>query len=421
MNTVADPLRASAATALPAADDFPILARPVHGRRLAYLDNGATTQKPNAVIEAEARFYRESNANIHRGVHWLSQHATELYDAARVTVQRFIGAARADEIVFTRGTTEAINLVANTWGRKTLKAGDEILITTLEHHSNIVPWQMLCEQTGAVLKVAPVNDAGEVEQDGFDALLGERTRLVAITHVSNALGTVNPVARMVERAHAVGAVVLVDGAQAVAHQAVDVQALGCDFYVFSGHKLYGPTGIGALYGRARLLAEMPPWHGGGDMIRTVSFERSTYAEAPQRFEAGTPNIAGAVGLAAAIDYVQGLGMDTIVAHEHALLEHATAALTAIPGLRMVGTAADKIGILSFVIEHIHPHDLGTILDSEGVAIRAGHHCAMPLMTRFGIPGTARASLAVYNNETDIAALVAAIEKAQTLFGTRPKR
>lgn len=420
MNTVADPLRAPVATALPVADDFPILARPVHGRRLAYLDNGATTQKPNAVIEAEARFYRESNANIHRGVHWLSQHATELYDDARATVQRFIGAARADEIVFTRGTTEAINLVANTWGRKQLKAGDEILITTLEHHSNIVPWQMLCEQTGAVLKVAPVNDAGEVELAGFDALLNARTRLVAITHISNALGTINPVAEMVAHAHAVGAVVLVDGAQAVAHQAVDVQALGCDFYAFSGHKLYGPTGIGVLYGRAELLAAMPPWQGGGDMIRTVSFERSTYAEAPQRFEAGTPNIAGAVGLAAAIDYVQALGMDRIVAHEHALLAHATAALTAIPGLRMVGTAAHKAGILSFMIEHIHPHDLGTILDSEGVAIRAGHHCAMPLMTRFGIPGTARASLAVYNDDKDIATLVTAIEKAQDLFGTRKK-
>ncbi|TVO68848.1 cysteine desulfurase [Denitromonas ohlonensis] len=407
-----------AATELPVADDFPILARPVHGRRLAYLDNGATTQKPTAVIEAEARFYRESNANIHRGVHWLSQHATELYDAARATVQRFIGAARADEIIFTRGTTEAINLVANTWGRKQLTAGDEILITTLEHHSNIVPWQMLCEQTGAVLKVAPVNEIGEVELDGFDALLSPRTRLVAITHISNALGSINPVAEMVEHAHAVGAVVLVDGAQAVAHQAVDMQALGCDFYAFSGHKLYGPTGIGVLYGRAELLADMPPWQGGGDMIRTVSFERSTYAEAPQRFEAGTPNIAGAVALAAAIDYVQALGMDRIVAHEHALLAHATAALSAIPGLRMVGTAAHKAGILSFMIEHIHPHDLGTILDSEGVAIRAGHHCAMPLMTRFGIPGTARASLAVYNNETDIAALVSAIDKAQTLFGTR---
>ena len=392
----------------------------MHGRRLAYLDNGATTQKPTAVIEAEARFYRESNANIHRGVHWLSQHATELYDDARATVQRFIGAARADEIIFTRGTTEAINLVANTWGRKQLTAGDEILITTLEHHSNIVPWQMLCEQTGAVLKVAPVNEIGEVELAGFDALLSPRTRLVAITHISNALGSINPVAEMVAHAHAVGAVVLVDGAQAVAHQAVDVQALGCDFYAFSGHKLYGPTGIGVLYGRAELLAAMPPWQGGGDMIRTVSFERSTYAEAPQRFEAGTPNIAGAVALAAAIDYVQALGMKRIVAHEHALLEHATAALSAIPGLRMVGTAANKAGILSFMIEHIHPHDLGTILDSEGVAIRAGHHCAMPLMTRFGIPGTARASLAIYNDETDIAALVTAIEKAQALFGTRKK-
>ena len=420
MNTVADLRHTASATRLPVADDFPILARPVHGRRLAYLDNGATTQKPNAVIEAEARFYRESNANIHRGVHWLSQHATELYDDARATVQRFIGAARADEIVFTRGTTEAINLVANTWGRKQLTAGDEILITTLEHHSNIVPWQMLCEQTGAVLKVAPVNEIGEVELTGFDALLSPRTRLVAITHISNALGTINPVAEMVEHAHAVGAVVLVDGAQAVAHQAVDVQALGCDFYAFSGHKLYGPTGIGVLYGRAELLAAMPPWQGGGDMIRTVSFERSTYAEAPQRFEAGTPNIAGAVALAAAIDYVQALGMKRIVAHEHALLEHATAALRAIPGLRMVGTAANKAGILSFMIEHIHPHDLGTILDSEGVAIRAGHHCAMPLMTRFGIPGTARASLAIYNDETDIAALVTAIEKAQALFGTRKK-
>ena len=420
MNTVADLRHTASATRLPVADDFPILARPVHGRRLAYLDNGATTQKPNAVIEAEARFYRESNANIHRGVHWLSQHATELYDDARATVQRFIGAARADEIVFTRGTTEAINLVANTWGRKQLTAGDEILITTLEHHSNIVPWQMLCEQTGAVLKVAPVNEIGEVELAGFDALLSPRTRLVAITHISNALGSINPVAEMVEHAHAVGAVVLVDGAQAVAHQAVDVQALGCDFYAFSGHKLYGPTGIGVLYGRAELLAAMPPWQGGGDMIRTVSFERSTYAEAPQRFEAGTPNIAGAVALAAAIDYVQALGMKRIVAHEHALLEHATAALRAIPGLRMVGTAANKAGILSFMIEHIHPHDLGTILDSEGVAIRAGHHCAMPLMTRFGIPGTARASLAIYNDETDIAALVTAIEKAQALFGTRKK-
>jgi len=400
------------------AADFPILARPVHGRRLVYLDNGATTQKPEAVIEAERRFYRESNANIHRGVHWLSQHATELYDAARATVQRYLNAAHAEEIVFTRGTTEAINLVAHSWGHSRLEAGDEILLTTLEHHSNIVPWQLLCAQTGAVLKVAPVDDAGELDLAAFDALLGERTRLVAITHVSNALGTVNPVAELTARAHAAGAVVLVDGAQAVAHQAVDVQAIGCDFYAFSGHKLYGPTGIGVLYGRAERLAAMPPWQGGGDMIRTVAFERSTFAEPPQRFEAGTPNIAGAIGLAAAIDYVDRVGLARITAHEHALLEHASAAVGGIPGVRLVGTARDKAGILSFLVDGIHPHDLGTILDAEGVAIRAGHHCAMPLMTRFGIPGTARASFAMYNDIGDIDALVAAIHKAQDLFGTR---
>lgn len=404
--------------ALQVAADFPILARPAHGRRLAYLDNGATTQKPDAVIDAEARFYRESNANIHRGVYWLSQHATDLYEAARSTVQRFINAPRVDEIVFTRGTTEAINLVANSWGRAELRAGDEILITTMEHHSNIVPWQMLCAQTGAVLKVVPISDAGELDLDAFDALLNERTRLLAITHISNALGTVNPVAALTASAHAVGAIVLVDGAQAVAHQKVDVQALGCDFYAFSGHKLYGPTGIGVLWGRAELLAAMPPWQGGGDMIHTVSFERTTYADAPQRFEAGTPNIAGTIGLAAAIDYVSAIGIARIAAHEHALLVHGTAALTDIPGVRLIGTAVHKAGILSFMVEGIHPHDLGTILDAEGVAIRAGHHCAMPLMTRFGIPGTARASLAMYNTDADIAALVAAIHKAQDLFGTR---
>lgn len=407
-----------AAERLQVAADFPILARPVHKRRLAYLDNGATTQKPNAVIEAERRFYRESNANIHRGVHWLSQHATDLYEAARGTVKRFLNAPHADNIVFTRGTTEAINLVAQSWGRTQLRSGDEILITTMEHHSNIVPWQMLCEQTGAVLKVAPVTDAGELDCDAFEALLGDRTRLVAIAHVSNALGTVNPVEQLTRKAQAAGALVLIDGAQAVAHQKVDVQALGCDFYAFSGHKLYGPTGIGVLYGRGALLAAMPPWQGGGDMIRTVSFEGTTYAEAPQRFEAGTPNIAGSIALAAAIDYVTGVGIDRIAAHEHALLAHATAALGDIEGLRLIGTAAHKAGIVSFIIDGIHPHDLGTILDTEGVAIRAGHHCAMPLMTRFGIPGTARASLAMYNDEADIAALVAAIHKAQDLFGSR---
>ena len=400
------------------AADFPILARPVHGRRLAYLDNGATTQKPAAVIDAEARFYRESNANIHRGVHWLSQHATELYDGARATVQRFLNAARADEIVFTRGTTEAINLVAQSWGRPRLAAGDEILLSTMEHHSNIVPWQLVCEQTGAVLKVIPVQDNGELDMAAFEGLLGERTRLLAITHVSNALGTVNPVAEMTRRAHEVGAVVLVDGAQAVAHQAVDVQAIGCDFYAFSGHKLYGPTGIGALYGRAELLRHMPPWQGGGDMIRTVAFDNTTFAPPPQRFEAGTPNIAGTIALAAAIDYVQGVGLGRIHAHEQALLDYGTRALQDIPGVRLVGTAQDKAGILSFLVDGIHPHDLGTILDAEGVAIRAGHHCAMPLMTRFGIPGTARASLGLYNGLADLDALVAAIHKAQALFGTR---
>lgn len=409
-----------APASLQVADDFPILSRPVHGRRLAYLDNGATTQKPAAVIEAEARYYRESNANIHRGVHWLSQHATELYDSARKTVRALLNAPHVEEIVFTRGTTEAINLVAQSWGQASLGAGDEILLTTMEHHSNIVPWQLLCERTGAVLKVVPVNDAGELELDAFDDLLGERTRLFAVTHVSNALGTVNPLPTLIEKAHAAGALVLVDGAQAVAHQPVDVQALGCDFYAFSGHKLYGPTGIGALYARAELLAAMPPWQGGGDMIRTVSFEGSTWADAPQRFEAGTPNIAGAIGLAAAIDYVQGIGLERVAAHERALLAYATEVTGAIPGVRIVGTARHKTGILSFLVDGIHPHDLGTILDSEGVAIRAGHHCAMPLMTRFGIPGTARASLAIYNDTADIDALVTAIHKAQEMFGTRSR-
>ncbi|HEY9396073.1 MAG TPA: cysteine desulfurase [Burkholderiales bacterium] len=412
-------LRSLTGGPLHAADDFPILSRKVRGKRLVYLDNGATTQKPASVIEAERRFYLESNANIHRGVHWLSQHSTDLYENARESVRRFLNAARAEEIVFTRGTTEAINLVAQSWGRATLKAGDEIVLTTMEHHSNIVPWQLLCEQTGAVLKVAPINDRGELEMDAFNALLGPRTRLVAVAHVSNALGTVNPVATIIERAHAVGALVLVDGAQAVAHQPVDVQALGCDFYAFSAHKLYGPTGIGALYARYDVLRAMPPWQGGGDMIRTVSFERSTWAEAPQRFEAGTPNIAGAIGLAAAIEYVESIGMERIAAHEQALLAHATEAVQCLPGVRLIGTAADKAGILSFMIDGVHPHDLGTILDVEGIAIRAGHHCAMPVMTRFGIPGTARASFALYNDERDVSALVAGIRKAQAMFSGVP--
>ena len=397
------------------AADFPILKRQVRGRRLVYLDNAATTQKPVSVIEAVDRYYRESNANIHRGVHWLSQHSTDLYEESRERVRTLLNAARSEEIVFTRGTTEAINLVAGSWGRANLKPGDEVLLTTMEHHSNIVPWQLVCEQTGAVLRVAPIHDDGSLDVDGFAALLGPRTRLVGVAHVSNALGTVNPVARLVEMAHAVGALALVDGAQSVAHTAVDVQALGCDFYAFSGHKIYGPTGIGALYGRHELLQAMPPWQGGGDMIRTVSFEGSTWADTPQRFEAGTPNIAGVVGLGAAIDYVLAAGFERIAAHEHALLAYGTEVLETIPGLRLIGTAPGKAGILSFMIDGIHPHDLGTILDTEGVAIRAGHHCTMPLMQRFGIPGTARASLALYNDESDIDALAAAIRRAQDLF------
>lgn len=396
-------------------EDFPILSRRVRNKPLVYLDNAATTQKPEVVIEAESLYYRESNANIHRGVHWLSQHATDLYDEGRESVRRLLNAASSDEIVFTRGTTEAINLVAWSWGRSQLRSGDEVLITTMEHHSNIVPWQLVCEQTGAQLRVVPVSDSGELDLEAFEALLGPRTRMFAVAHVSNALGTINPLPYLIERAHAAGALVLVDGAQAVAHMPADVQALGCDFYAFSGHKLYGPTGIGALYGRAELLAAMPPWQGGGDMIRTVSFERTTYAPPPQRFEAGTPNIAGVVGLSAAIGYVEHLGFDKIAAHEQALLAHATEAVGAIDGVRLIGTAAHKSGILSFTVEGIHPHDLGTILDTQGVAIRAGHHCAMPLMTRLGVPGTARASFALYNDENDVAALVSAIRKAQHMF------
>ncbi|CAM5385050.1 SufS family cysteine desulfurase [Eoetvoesiella caeni] len=396
--------------------DFPILSRLVHGKRLVYLDNGATTQKPQSVIEAERRFYQESNANIHRGVHWLSQHATDLYEQGRERVRQLLNAAQANEIVFTRGTTEAINLVAQSWACSKLSPGDEIILSGLEHHSNIVPWQLACERTGAKIKVIPLNDQGELDLQQYKQMLGPRVRLVAIAHISNALGTINPVTEMTRLAHDAGALVLVDGAQAVAHQPVDVQEIGCDFYAFSGHKLYGPTGIGALYGRYDLLQAMPPWQGGGDMIRTVSFERSTYADAPQRFEAGTPNIAGVVGLAAAIDYVLDIGLERIAAHEGALLDYGTKALQAVSGVRLIGTAADKAGILSFVVDGIHPHDLGTILDTDGVAIRAGHHCAMPVMTRFGIPGTARASLALYNNRDDIDALVKAIGAAQTMFG-----
>jgi len=396
--------------------DFPILSTEVHGKPLVYLDNGATTQKPDAVIKAEDAYYRLSNANIHRGVHWLSQHATELYDEARRKVQQYLHAARPEEIVFTQGTTEAINLVAYSWGLSNLRSGDEILLTELEHHSNIVPWQLVARQTGAVIRVAPVLDTGALDLEAFYERLNERTRLVGIVHVSNALGTINPIQEMIAAAHKVGAKVLIDGAQAVAHLPVDVQALDCDFYAFSGHKLYGPTGIGILYAKYDLLEAMPPWQGGGDMIHTVSFEESTYAPVPQKFEAGTPNIAGVVGLAAAVDYVTEVGLDAIAAHEDALMRYAEDKFNQLPGVQIIGQAPEKAAVLSFLVDEVHPHDLGTILDMDGVAIRAGHHCAMPLMTRLGISGTARASFALYNNYEDIDALVASIEKAQKLFG-----
>ncbi len=396
--------------------EFPILKQSIRGQRLVYLDNGATTQKPQVVIDAERDFYEHSNANIHRGVHWLSQHATDLYDQARVTVQKFLHAARPEEIVFTRGTTEAINMVAYCWGMSQLKQGDEILLTELEHHSNIVPWQFVAQRTGAQIKVIPVLDNGELDQEAFHALLSDRTRLLAMNHVSNALGTVNPIQSMTRAAKEVGALVLIDGAQAVAHAVVDVQAIGCDFYAFSAHKLYGPTGMGALYARYDVLDSMEPFMGGGDMIHTVSFEGSTYAPVPQRFEAGTPNIAGTIAMAAAIDYVQDVGLEAIAQYEHELLRYATTALLEIDGLRIIGTGPDKAAIASFMVDGIHPHDLGTILDIDGIAIRAGHHCAMPLMTRLGLPATARASFALYNSTADIDALVASIHKAKKMFG-----
>jgi cysteine desulfurase / selenocysteine lyase len=395
--------------------DFPVLRQRVHGRPLVYLDNAATTQKPAAVIDRLVRYYTEENANIHRGVHALSERATGAYEAARERVRRFINAADARELVFVRGATEGINLVAQTWGRSHVGAGDEILLSELEHHSNIVPWQMLCDETGARLRVIPITDAGEVRLDEYARLLTGRTRLVAITHISNALGTIVPVADMIRRAHAAGVPVLVDGAQAVAHMAVDVQALGCDFYVFSGHKVLGPTGIGVLYGRAPLLEAMPPYQGGGDMISSVSFERTLYNELPYKFEAGTPNIAGAVGLAAAIDYVSAVGLDRIAAHERELLAYGTDALSDVPGLRLVGTAREKAGILSFVMDDVHPHDIGTIVDREGVAIRTGHHCCQPLMARLGVPATARASLALYNTRDEIDALAAALRHVRVVL------
>jgi cysteine desulfurase/selenocysteine lyase len=395
--------------------EFPVLRETVHGKPLVYLDSAASAQKPQAVIDAERQVYERAYSNIHRGVHHLSMLATDAYEKARAKVQRFLGAAESREIVLLRGTTEGLNLVAQSYGRKHVGARDEVLVTGLEHHSNIVPWQLLCEEKGATLRVAPIDDAGEVDLEAFERLLSPRTRIVSVSHVSNALGTVNPVRRMTELAHAAGAVAVIDGAQATPHLAVDVQAIGCDFYAFSGHKVYGPSGAGALYGRAALLEAMPPWQGGGDMIASVTFERSTWNALPYKFEAGTPNIAGGIALGAAIDWVEGVGLDKVAAHEHDLLEHGTALLRDLPGLRLVGTAREKAGVLSFVLDGVHPHDVGTILDYEGIAVRTGHHCAQPVMDRYGIPATTRASLCAFNTREELDALARGIRKVQEMF------
>ncbi len=395
--------------------DFPILSERAYGRPLVYLDNAATAQKPRAVIDALVRFYTTENANVHRGVHMLSERSTAAYEDARRTVQTFINASSEREIVFTRGATESINLVAQTWGRANVDAGDEIVITALEHHSNIVPWQMLAEEKRARLRVAPIDDRGDVILEAYEELLGPRTKLVALAHVSNALGTVNPARRMIEMAHSHGAVTVVDGAQAAPHLRTDVRALDCDFFAFSGHKLFGPTGIGVLYGKAGLLDAMPPWQGGGDMIRSVTFEKTLYNDLPYKFEAGTPNIAGAVGLRVAIDYVRGVGLDEIAAYEHELLVYGTERLSRIDGLRLVGTAREKAAVLSFVLDGIHPHDIATILDRRGIAVRAGHHCAQPVMDRYGIAATSRASLAFYNTREEIDALVGGLEAVKEMF------
>ncbi|HTX53140.1 MAG TPA: cysteine desulfurase [Candidatus Baltobacteraceae bacterium] len=396
-------------------EDFPALSLKVHGKPLVYLDNAATSQKPTAVIEALSRYYREENSNVHRGVHFLSQVATQKYETGRTRVRQFLNAAHDHEIIFTRGTTESINLVAASYGRSAVRAGDEVLISALEHHSNIVPWQMLCEEKGARLRVIPITDAGELIFEEYEKLLSNRTRVVAVTQVSNALGTVTPIKAIIELAHAQGIPVLVDGAQGAPHMPVNVQAMDCDFYALSGHKMCGPTGIGVLYGKAELLERMPPYQGGGDMISAVTFEKTVFNTLPHKFEAGTPHIAGVIGLAAAVEYLEHVGMDQIEAYEADLLAYGTEMLSAVPGLRLVGMAAQKAGVLSFVLDGIHPHDIGTILDLEGVAIRAGHHCAMPVMKRLGVPATARASLAFYNTRSDLDALVKAIHKAIEVF------
>ena len=424
----ADPPRAKAggnrslASTIPAYDveriraDFPALHQEVHGKPLVYLDNAATAQKPQAVIDRLARYYSNENANIHRGLHYLSEAATAEYELARGKAQRLLNAREPDEIIFVRGATEAINLVANSYGRTHLKEGDEIIISTMEHHSNIVPWQILCEEKGARLRVVPITDEGELRMDAYEEMLGPRTKFVSIVHMSNSLGTINPAGRIVELAHRQGVPVLLDGAQAVSHLGVDVQALDCDFYAFSGHKLYGPTGVGILYGRAELLEAMPPYQGGGEMISSVTFEKTLYKELPFKFEAGTPHIAGGIGLGAAIDYVTQLGLDRVAAYEQDLLAYATEKLRDMEGPRLIGTAREKASILSFVLDGIHPHDIGTVLDREGIAIRAGHHCTQPLMERFGVPATARASLALYNTREEIDALARAIDKVNEVLG-----
>jgi len=397
-------------------NDFPILSQSVHGKPLVYLDNAATTQKPRAVLDAVNRYYEHDNANVHRGVHTLSERATIAYEDARTRVGRFVGAASSSEIVFLRGATEALNLVAHSLAQTELREGDEVVVSYMEHHSNIVPWQMACARTGARLRVAPVDENGELMLEELAALLGPRTKIVAVTHVSNALGTVNPIARIAQVAHDAGARLVVDGAQAVPHIPLDVDALGCDFYAFSGHKVYAPMGIGALWGRRELLEKLPPYQGGGEMILSVTFEQTTYNTVPHKFEAGTPDVAGAVGLAAALDYLDALGLENVAAHEQDLLAYAREALLSVPGLRIVGNAREKAGVHSFVLEDIHPHDIGTILDHEGVAIRTGHHCAQPVITRFGLPATARASFGLYNSRQDVDRLVAGLQRVREMMG-----
>ena len=395
--------------------DFPILGQKVHGKPLVYLDNAATSQKPQAVIDAISNYYETVNANVHRGVHHLSELATAAYEGAREKTRGFINARSTRELIFVRGTTEAINLVAQSYGRPSFKNGDEIILSQMEHHSNIVPWQLLAAQTGAVLKVIPITDAGELEPGAYEKLFSPRSRFVALGHVSNALGTINPVKEMIAFAHARGVPVLLDGAQAVPHMPVDVQDLDCDFFAFSGHKMFGPTGIGVLYGKEKLLEAMPPWQGGGEMIRIVRFGETTYNDLPHKFEAGTPDIAGAVGLSAAVDYLQQVNLAAAMPYEQSLLSYGNERLSSVPGIKLVGTARHKAGVISFVMDGVHPHDLGTIVDQEGVAIRTGHHCAMPVMERFGLPATARASLAFYNTREDLDALVAALHKAREMF------